>query len=757
MLARTCALMARFPKYHRVGVARKHGDGSVGLLASAGGPISGFEQLRWDPPSGPSAVIGSLLTERPMHLWARDIAPDYPLRDFMLRDGVVSTAAFPLHLQSAVASLFAGTHDQHGFRRSEMRLLEGLAVDLGRALDNARLRESLGAALGKAELRHARLEGLWRLLARQDLAQADLAQAILDEAVALMGVDLGAIGHLERGVIVMDVTTRGDRLRAPGTEVPLEHSFAKYVIAANRTLSYDDVDLVPEFQTHVQRTQYGVRSWIGTPLEIRGKPYTLMIAGHTPRQPAFDEEDASFMELLGAYFARTLEHWQQQAQIAHLTSHDRLTGLPNHDRFLERLRELFERPSAFSGRLAALLIDVDNFSGIVDDYGHAMADRVLVAIGARIERCARDGAQVFRGRGDTFMMLAPGIGSLEVADVIGQRIGAAFGTALEEIGQALRVSVSVGIAMYPADGPDAEALLAHAAAAAARANEEGGGLVRFYDSRADDGLAERRGLKTDLLRAVERNELELYYQPWIDTASMRVKGFEALVRWNHPRLGLLEPSRFIALAETGQVIVPIGAWVMREAAHQARAWEIAGHAWTVAINASAAQFRDPHFADLLRGAIVASAANPTLLEIEITESTAMQDAALAHTLLTACKEIGVRIALDDFGTGYSSLAYLKQLPVDVIKIDRSFVSGLLEDTESAAIVRAVIALGHSIGRVVHAEGVESEGEARWLASSGCDMAQGYWIGRPMPAAEVACWNGRWNRATGRQAAFGTPG
>lgn len=757
MLQRTCTLLARYPKYHRVGVAAKCLDGTVGLLASAGGVITGFEKLRWDPPSGPSAVINSLLHESPQQVYAADLDASYPVRAFMHRDGVISTAAFPLHLQGAVNSLFVGTHDPKGFSTSQMRLLEGLAVDLGRAIDNVRLRESLSVALGKAELRHARLEGLWRLLSRPDLGQAELAQATLDEAVALLGGDLGAIGHLERGLMVMDVTTRGDSLRHRGGEVPLDHTFAKYVIAADKTLAYDDVDSVPELREHVQRTQYGVRSWIGTPMHIRGRPYTLMIGGHTPRVPAFNDEDAAFVELLAAYFARMLEQWQQQAEITHLTSHDRLTGLPNPDRFRERLAELLEHPSVFSGRLTVLLVDVDNFGGIVHEYGHAFADRALVAIGARVERCVRNGAQVFRGRGDTFMMLAPGIGSLEVADVIGQRILSAFSAPLHETGPDLPVSVSVGIAMYPTDGADADELIEHMLAAGARAKEEGRGIVRFYDSGADDRLAERRALKVDLHKAVERNELELYYQPWIDTMSMRVRGFEALVRWNHPRLGLLEPTRFIGLAEQSQVIVPMGAWVMREATRQAREWEAAGHAWTVAVNASAAQFRDPHFAEILRAAILASAANPALLEIEITESTAMQDAALAHTLLSACKELGVRIALDDFGTGYSSLAYLKQLPVDVIKIDRSFVSGLLRDAESAAIVRAVIALGHSIGRVVHAEGVETEAEARWLASSGCDMAQGFWIGRPMPAAEVPRWFARWHRRPGQQAVFGTPG
>src|ERR1700676_3879879 len=421
-----------------------------------------------------------------------------------------------------------------------------------------------------------------------------------------------------------------------------------------------------------------------------------------------------------------------EQRILHLACHDALTDLPNRAALDNQFTRALDGARQRGGNFAVLCIDFDRFKEINDLFGHSMGDKALREASQRLQVAAQ-GAFLARIGGDEFIAITEQDPLPSSAELLAIRLRDALEQGIEIDGHCFDLDLSVGIAVYPRDGEDARSLFANADAALYRAKHEGRGEIRFFTPAMDQQLRDRRALERDLRSAVANSELFLEYQPQRHSNG-EIIGFEALVRWHHPQRGIVPPAEFIPVAEESELIVEIGEWVLRQACREAASWD---DTLQVAVNVSAIQFRRGDLQHLVRTVLHESGIPPARLELDITEGVLIENVARAASILNALKVLGVRIALDDFGTGYSSLSYLQALPLDRIKIDRSFVASLGRTDRSLAIVRAVIGLAHGLGLPVLAEGVETNDQLRTLIREGCDEMQGFLIGRPRPIAVYA--------------------
>jgi len=431
---------------------------------------------------------------------------------------------------------------------------------------------------------------------------------------------------------------------------------------------------------------------------------------------------------------------QAQAHILHLAHHDTLTQLPNRVQLQERLVAAMAQAGRDGGELAMLFIDMDRFKNINDTLGHQVGDGLLVEVGQRLRQLVRVTDIVARLGGDEFVLVLTNVGSSGAAAAT-----AVAGKLIQELGRPYRVgghelhsTPSIGIGIFPRDGTDTDTLMRNADTAMYGAKAAGRNTFQFFAPAMNLASQERLALEVGLRGAIERGELLLHYQPQVDLASGRVVGLEALVRWQHPERGAIPPLKFIPIAEDTGQIETIGAWVLEQALAQVGRWRRDGHAdLRVAVNLSAQQLRGDTFTPFVAQALLRHGLPGQALELEITESVAMQDPARTAALLRELRGYGVALAIDDFGTGYSSLAYLKQLPLSCLKLDRSFVMDIEKDPNDAAICTATIQMAHSLGLAVVAEGVETAAQLAFLRGLGCDMVQGYHISRPMPSEDCS--------------------
>jgi diguanylate cyclase (GGDEF)-like protein/PAS domain S-box-containing protein len=424
------------------------------------------------------------------------------------------------------------------------------------------------------------------------------------------------------------------------------------------------------------------------------------------------------------------ERKQAEARIEHLAHYDALTELPNRADFVECLARTIDAAKLNEASFAVLSIDLDRFKEVNDMFGHAVGDDVLRQMSQQLRALAGD-AYLARLGGDEFTLIAPNGDHPALAEIFARRLHAGVATDLEQNGQHLRVGISIGIAIFPADGTDATTLLNNADAALTRAKAAGRGKTRFFEIEMDNRLRERRAIQNELASAIARSELRLHYQPQTKIDG-EVIGFEALVRWQNPQRGMVSPATFIPVAEESGLIMQIGEWVLHEACREAASWP---RPLQVAVNLSPIQFRHGDLAGLVHSVLLETGLSPTRLELEITEGVLVEDFDRGLSILRRLKALGVRIAMDDFGTGYSSLSYMQAFPFDKIKIDQSFISKVKSNPQSAAIVRAVIGLAHGLNLPVLAEGVETRPQLDFLAGESCDEVQGYLLGRPQPIAE----------------------
>jgi diguanylate cyclase (GGDEF)-like protein len=430
---------------------------------------------------------------------------------------------------------------------------------------------------------------------------------------------------------------------------------------------------------------------------------------------------------------QTKERTRAEAQISHMAQHDALTGLPNRVLFQQEMERALARVH-HDGPFAVFCLDLDRFKSVNDTLGHPVGDALLVEVARRLKTCIRDDDMVARLGGDEFAILRRTNHSQTDAPDLAERIILELSAPCHVPGHTILVGSSVGIAFAPGDAGDAVNLLKAADMALYRAKNDGGGIYRMFEPGMDANMHARRLLEIDLAQALSNNEFQVYYQPIVNLDDYEVTGFEALLRWNHPTLGLVSPADFIPIAEETGAITPIGAWVLRTACADAARWpgEI-----KVAVNLSPVQFKSKTLVADVALALKASNLPAHRLEVEITETVMLQDTTATLEILNQLRAFGVRIAMDDFGTGYSSLSYLRRFPFNKIKIDQCFIQGMSEEQESMAVLRAITGLGTSLGMTTTAEGVETLEQLCRLREEGCSEVQGYFFSKPKPVEEVA--------------------
>ena len=421
-----------------------------------------------------------------------------------------------------------------------------------------------------------------------------------------------------------------------------------------------------------------------------------------------------------------------------LAYYDALTGLPNRTLLKDRLAKALAEARRQKYKLALLFLDLDKFKDINDSLGHSVGDLVLQEVAARLTTWGREQDTVARLGGDEFLIMLTHVRDVPDAAVATERLMDAMAAEFGVQGRSLSVGCSIGISIFPEHGADSETLIKNADAAMYSAKDSGRNNFRFFTADMNAQVVERLTLEHGLRSALEKGELFLAYQPQMDIATGRITGLEALLRWQHPDLGLVPPDKFIRIAENSGLIVPIGEWVLRTACSQARQWQDEGlPAVTVAVNVSAIQFRREGFCELIRRVLFETGLAPQYLEVELTESLLLLNADVTLSLLRELKAMGVKLAIDDFGTGYSSLSYLRQFQVSKLKIDRSFIRDVAVKPDEAAITTAIISMAKSLNLKVIAEGVENEAQMSFLRTHQCDEIQGYYFSKPLAPEDAA--------------------
>ena len=425
-------------------------------------------------------------------------------------------------------------------------------------------------------------------------------------------------------------------------------------------------------------------------------------------------------------------------EITHLAEHDPLTGLPNRLLLNDRLNQAIARAGRKTSLIAVLFMDLDGFKHINDSLGHPTGDKLLESVARRLQGCVRTPDTVSRQGGDEFVVLLHDVQHAESAAITARRMLKVVEAIHSVESHELRVTASIGISVYPEDGRDAETLIKNADTAMYQAKQSGRHTFRFFKPEMNLMAVERQSMEEDLRCALDRHELELHYQPIVNIKSGAITGTEALLRWKHPVRGTVMPAQFIPVAEDSGLILPIGAWVMREACTQAKAWTDAGlRPITMSVNVSALQFRSEGFLETMIAILDETGIDPKLLDIEVTESVLMERSKSGAPILRALRARGVQVAVDDFGTGYSSLSYLQKFSLDALKIDRSFVSQITKEGGDTTIVSAIISMARSLNLRVIAEGVESAEDLAFLEAQDCDEAQGFFLSHPVTALQFA--------------------
>ena len=574
--------------------------------------------------------------------------------------------------------------------------------------------------------------------ALEGASPTDLMQAAIDAAARLLDVELAAVAEFDRQSLTFRVTqglpgVGVDELVPGGTD-----SHAGYTILTGGPVVVSDFEREERFTASPVLVQRGVRSGITVLIEGRRGPFGVL-GLHSTSPRMFKPGDVDFVQALANVLGNTLDRQLTDDDIRHRALHDPLTGLPNRILFLDRLQQATERLRRHAGTLNAILaLDLDRFKLVNDSLGHKVGDELLAAASPRLKQAVRSSDTVARFGGDEFGILLEDIGTEQDAIDMAQRIAAVFTRPFVLDGNEHFVTTSIGIAL--AEGGElAEDLLRDADAAMHRAKERGRARYELFDERLRGRAISRLRVENDLRRALERDELTLDYQPLVSLRDHTIVSVEALVRWDHPERGRIPPGDFIPVAEENGLIEPIGRWVLDRACRQAVRWyrqRPDAPPLTMSVNLSAAQVANHSLPETVATALRSSGLDPSCLALELTESVMVGDADELHDTLMALKALGVALVLDDFGTGYSSLSYLTRLPLDALKVDRSFVAGLGTEPRDTAITEAIVAMSRALSLQVVGEGAETLLQIDELSRLGCDLVQGYHFSRPVPAAEI---------------------
>ncbi len=459
-------------------------------------------------------------------------------------------------------------------------------------------------------------------------------------------------------------------------------------------------------------------------------------AAHISVSP-MTSEDKKQVQQYAAVLSDITKRKQDEERILYQANYDDITGLPNRVLFMDRLDQAIANTIRSSRKLGLMFIDLDGFKLVNDTLGHDVGDEMLRETGTRLEECVRSGDTVARLGGDEFTVIMPNLVDARHITIVAQRVLNALSTPFHLGGQDSFISGSIGVTVFPDDGDNTKTLLKNADSAMYSAKEQGKANYQFYTSALNEEVQERLAIKNGLIKAVDRHEFDVFYQPKLNLQSGKIESVEALMRWNSPDLGQVSPVKFIPVLEESGMVVEVGEWVLRTACRQHLAWRDAGlKPIRVAVNLSARQLREPSFVNIVEDILKRTGVSPSSIEIEITESMLMSDSERAVVALSELHEAGIHISMDDFGTGYSSLSYLKKFPIDTIKIDRSFVSDITTSSDDAEIIRTIISMGKTLNRRIIAEGVETEEQLSMLRQYNCDEIQGFFLSRPLPANEL---------------------
>ncbi len=518
-----------------------------------------------------------------------------------------------------------------------------------------------------------------------------------------------------------------------------------YSILSTGTAIRGSLKELPEAE-QLALAQDGILSILVVPIMVHNDFWGFVEIDSCTTEYYWSEQEESFLRSFASSVSAALQRQSKDEIIQHQAFHDSLTGLPNRLLFTERLNQALVEAQQTHQNVAVMFLDLDRFKKINDTLGHSVGDELLKEVAHRLKISLRAGDTVARWGGDEFTVLLTQIQTIEDAAITARRILSEF-TKVICIGRhELYANTSIGIAFYPNDGEEAELLLQHADVALYQSKEQGRGHYQFYNPGMNSQAPELFVLQNELRHALNRNELQLHYQPQVNLKSGIMIGAEALLRWQHSEQGFVSPATFIPLAEESGQIIEIGEWVLRSACHQAKAWHHAGLTLSVAVNVSACQFYESKLVDTVAEILAETQLDPKYLELEITETTAIKDINFTQTVLHQLQEMGVRIAMDDFGTGYSSLNYITQLSLDILKIDQSFVRNLRPDAKEVEIISAVLALGRGLNLTIIAEGVDSQEQLELLRTLECEIVQGYLLSHPLSVeAATAKLKANWNQ------------
>ncbi|WP_170942063.1 EAL domain-containing protein [Noviherbaspirillum denitrificans] len=522
------------------------------------------------------------------------------------------------------------------------------------------------------------------------------------------------------------------------------HPLLMQLVRGEQQFIVADVDQDPRAALHCEYFHArGIKALMAIPVQRGNEPAGLLIFTIRAQPRRWRKDEADFARNAAALVGRIshqAERAREDAQLRHLAHHDSLTGLPNRHFLFDQAADFFPKVTAEAKTLAAFFIDLDGFKSVNDAFGHAVGDELLKAAALRLKNVVRKDDVLVRLGGDEFMLLARNLSNMRIADDIAQQIVETMHGAFALQGRELQISASVGIAIYPFDGTDIDTLMKKADIAMYHAKSAGRDQYRMFAPQSGEGSGKRSTLEADLRRAVEEHELVHFYQPQVDLKTGKVRCVEALLRWRHPRDGIILPAIFLPLAEETGLIHDISARVMHEACDQLNEWIMQGlHGFTLAINLSASQLMDRSLMTELEDALDRTGVPSHLLEWEVKESTVMQHSSMASSLLDHVTDMQIGLSIDDFGTGYSSMAYLRRYPVRKVKIDSSFVGGLPGERDDRAITEAIISMARPLGLEVVAEGVETPQQMEFLRERGCDIAQGFFFTQPLTAEQLETW------------------
>lgn len=749
---RVCDAVAESGELVASTVLEVEAGGGLRYVAFAGESIEALRGTSMEATSAdpPSLAVIALHTGHPC------ITNDLPRaerarvrREMGMHSGIGAAAAVPVIRDGSVVGIFllffAGWYSlDDAAVRLWMRLAENVAfaVDkLEREEENARLACMVSAlsATNEAIMRAETREKLFELVSEAAVLGGKFTATTI--ALAEPGNDFlrivavtGPSAAFSRTVKVATTEAHPEGRGLTGTAFRTrEPCISNDYLADQRRSAFHGIVAVT-----------GARSGAALPLLSRGQAVGVILF-MSAELNTFTPEFVELLQRLAGNVSFALENFDRaeekekaERRIKYLATHDTLTDLPNRAMFNELLGVSIKAAHRYRRQCAVLFIDLDRFKIINDSLGHAAGDALLVEMADRLRGGVRASDVVARLGGDEFVVLLNEIAEREQAATAASHLLSLICKPLELNSHECRVTASIGIAMFPNDGADELALMKNADIAMYFAKQEGKNDIRFFSDNIQAQSVDRLTLETSLRYALERNELRLHYQPKRNVATGQIVGVEALLRWVHPDLGMLPPNRFIPLAEETGLIVPIGRWVMKTACAQNVAWQRDGlPPLSMAVNVSPRQFSDENLLRDVDHALAASGMDPKLLQIEITESMVMLNVEKAVQLLDAIQSRGVRLAIDDFGTGYSSMSIMKRFPIDTIKIDRSFVRDLPDNSEDKAIAQAIIGMGKALGLTIVAEGVETSAQQEFLREHACDEIQGFLCSRPVPADAIA--------------------